>query len=656
MCGIAGFTFARGAPPDERLRHAEALARMTARIGHRGPDGRRGVLLDGAALGHARLAVVDLENGAQPMTDPRTGVTISYNGEIYNHVELRRAWSDAYPFRTHSDTEVILAGFVLEGIAAVRRFVGQFAFALFDPRDGTTWLARDRVGICPLYYARAAGGWAFASEVKALLAGGHVAPEFDPEGVLQSIRLWAPLPPRTCFRGVCCLPPAHVARIHGADIEVTRYWQVPLPNAGRASPGEEDAAVRRLADVLDEAVRLALRADVPVAAYLSGGLDSSLVCAIAQRELRGRLQTFSISFDRREYDEAAFQRHAATALGTRHQVTSIGSSDIGSLLPRVVWHGEQVLVRSAPAPLLRLSEEVRKAGTKVVLTGEGADEFFWGYDLFKETKLRAFWARQPGSRRRPLLFSRLYPYIPRMRQANAQLLARFFGAGIERPDAPTFSHQLRWMATARIARLLAPGFAAGYDPTRDVVASMPQEVARARPLARAQHIEVQTLLSGYLLSAQGDRMLLGNGVEGRFPFLDHRVIELACSLPDELKLRVLVEKYALRRLAQGLLPADLARRTKQPYRAPVLGALVGPGTPEWARRALSRDAVDAVGVFSGEKVERLAQRAAAAVGHESESDAMALMAIASTHLLHESLLRMGAPSTAEMRKLEVELL
>jgi asparagine synthase (glutamine-hydrolysing) len=655
MCGIVGFTFASSQRSADRARLADVLARMTASVRHRGPDGRRGVVLEGAALGHARLAIVDVEGGVQPMTDPQTGVTLVFNGEIYNHVELRREWAGAYPFRTRSDAEVILAGFVRFGIDVVRRFVGQFAFAIFDPRDGATWLARDRVGICPLYVARTDDGWAFASEVKALFASGQVEPALDPVGVLQSIQLWAPLAPRTCFRRVSAVPPAHVARLDRAEIRLTRYWDLPVASPEPGSPAEIDAAARALGDRLTEAVRLTLRADVPVAAYLSGGLDSSLVCAIAQRELGGSLQTFSVSFDRPEYDEAAPQREAARALGTEHHVTRIGTSEIASLLPSVVRHAEQVLLRSAPAPLFRLSELVRSHGTKVVLTGEGADEFFWGYDLYKETKLRSFWARQPSSRLRPKLFARLYPYLPRM-QRHPMLASAFFATGLEQPDSPIFSHQPRWVTAGRIGRLFAPLFAlalAGHDPVADVLAAMPPDVARARPLARAQYLEAQTLLPGYLLSAQGDRMLLGHGVEGRFPFLDHRIIELACALPERMKLDVLTEKAVLRRLARDLLPSSLARRTKQPYRAPIVGALVGPAAPDWARRALSRDAVDALGVFSGEKVERLARRAAASIGHESEADAMALMAVASTQLLEDEVLGAGQPTAAERETVEV---
>ncbi|HVY29628.1 MAG TPA: asparagine synthase (glutamine-hydrolyzing) [Polyangiaceae bacterium] len=653
MCGIAGFTFPQGTSwHGDRAR----IQRMTAALRHRGPDEQRARILDGAALGHARLATVDLQGGRQPMTDPRTGVTLIFNGEIYNHAELRERWSPDYAFRSRSDTEVLLAGFALEGHEVVRRFVGQFAFALFDPRDGSLWLGRDRVGICPLYYANTTRGVAFASELRSIFAGGEVAAALDPRGVHQSIRLWGPLAPRTCFRDVLALPPGHLACLRGHELRLFEYWQLPQPSRERARAESEPSALRALEETLIEAVKLTLRADVPVATYLSGGLDSSLLCAIAQRELGGTLQTFSVGFERPEFDETSFQREAARALATSHTATTIREQEIATLLPQVVRHAEQVLIRSAPAPLFRLSSLVRSSGTRVVLTGEGADEFFLGYDLFKETKLRQFWSRQPKSRLRPLLLSGLYPYMPRMRQ-GAELSGQFFGLGLEQADSPIFSHQLRWMATARIGRFFSNELLenlAGHDPVAELVTTLPERVLGAPPLERAQYIEAKTLLSSYLLSAQGDRMLLANSVEGRFPFLDHRLIEHASTLPESFKLKVLEEKYLLRRLASNYLPVSLAKRPKQPYRAPIAGALAGDAAPEWARRLLSREAVDAVGVFSGHRVEQLVSRAGLALGQVSEADSMALMAVASTQLLHAQLVNGAPPTRDDAEAVEVE--
>lgn len=635
MCGIAGFTIPQGLPAAARReRYGERGRAMVASLFHRGPDAQRVSLLDGAVLGHARLSIVDLAQGHQPMCDPETGVAVAFNGEIFNWLELK-ASLPGYRFRTTSDTEVLLAAFLARGIDCVKDFVGQFAFAVWDPRDATLWLARDRVGIRPLYLARTGEGVAFASEAKALFAGGWLAPRLDERGVVDAVHLWAPMTPRTQFDGVEALPPAHVACVKDGVVTQRRYWALDLSDGNVRRDLSMDEAKEAVRAVLDDAVTLRLRADVPVAAYLSGGLDSSLICALAQRRLGGTLQTFSVGFAQARYDERAFQQEVATALGTTHHVVEVQDADVGALLPEVVWHGEQVLVRSAPGPFLALSRLVRQHRTKVVLTGEGADEVFLGYDLYKETKVRQFWARQPRSPHRPRLFARLYPYLP-LSQQSPEVLRDFFGIGLEHPEAFDFSHQVRWTNTGRVARFFSKDFAArvaAYDVTEAVRAQLPPEVQGWRPLARAQALEMATLLSGYLLSAQGDRMLMGNSVEGRFPFLDHRVIEAAARLPDRVKLDGLEEKAVLKRLARGLVPDDVLARPKFPYRAPIAEALVGPSAPEWCRALLTKPAVDATGVFDGGKVEKLVAKLAKATAAPSEADNMALVAVATTELL-----------------------
>ena len=641
MCGIAGFTLPAGTPPEERLaRFGPRLRRMTASLHHRGPDEQRGLVLDGAAFGHTRLSILDLSGGSQPMRDPATGLTVVFNGEIFNYLELReRLAAQGYPFRTRSDTEVILASFLARGIDCVQDFVGQFAFALFDPRDGLLWMARDRTGIHPLYYALTAEGLCFASEAKAIFASGWLQPRLDPAGLKQTVHLWSPLAPRTSFEGVQQLPAAHVARFDGARLQSRRYWDIDL------SPENVDAdlrlgeAVDRLGAALGDAVRLRLRADVPVAAYLSGGLDSSLICALAQEQLGGTLGTFSVSFAQARYDEGEYQHEVAAALRTAHRSVRIEDREIGALLPAVVRHAEQVLLRSAPAPFLQLSRLVRSAGIKVVLTGEGSDEIFWGYDLYKETAVRRFWARQPGSPHRPRLFQRLYPYLQLSRQ-SPEMLRQFFGLGLEEPDAFDFSHRIRWTNSGRVSRFFSADFAErtrDCDPAAAVRDSLPPRVLSWPALPRAQYLEMQTLLSGYLLSAQGDRMMMANSVEGRFPFLDHRVMELAARMPPGLKLRVLDEKHVLKRFAAARVPARVLQRPKIPYRAPIAEALTGPDAPAWAKELLDRAAVDAVGVFDGARVGKLVEKLAARRAEPSEADNMAVIAAATTQLLSREL-------------------
>lgn len=656
MCGIAGFTFpAGGGASAARQEHAGRLRRMTASIQHRGPDAQRALLLDGVGLGHARLSIVDLEGGHQPMTDPRTGLTVVFNGEIFNHVELREQLAGRYAFRTRSDTEVILAAFLAWGIDCVRRFEGQWAFALWDPRDRTLWLSRDRVGICPLYYALLPGGQlAFGSEAKALFAGGLVAPALDARGLKQTFQLWSPVAPRTSFEGVSLLPPAHAARFRDGTLETFRYWDLDF-GVEPASP-DEPRLLEELGAVLERAVRLRLRADVPVAAYLSGGLDSSLLCALAQGQLGGTLRTFSVGFAHARFDERQHQATVADALRTQHRVVELKDGDIGTLVPGVIFHAEQAMMRSAPAPFLRLSQWVRENGIRVVLTGEGSDEMFLGYDLFKETQVRQFWARHPGSKLRPLLLRRLYPTLS-VSQQNVELLREFFGMGLEAPEALGFSHLVRWANSGRILRFLAPEFAAKVvdeDPVASVLQSVPAQVARWRPLARAQYLEAKTLLSGYLLSAQGDRMLLGNAVEGRFPFLDTAVMEFAARVPERLRLKGLDEKHLLKRFARGKVPASILERHKFPYRAPIAGALVGPEAPPWARELLAPEAVAKVGVFDARKAERLVAKLRAPNAAESEADTMALFAMASTQLLAHHFLSPRPPPQAAVDAVVLE--
>jgi asparagine synthase (glutamine-hydrolysing) len=413
--------------------------------------------------------------------------------------------------------------------------------------------------------------------------------------------------------------------------------------------------VEEVGELLEDAVRLRLRADVPVAAYLSGGLDSSVVCAIAQRQLGGTLSTFSVRFPQGAYDERQYQDDVASQLGTRHVSAEVAEREIGELLPAVIEHGEQVLLRSAPAPLLRLSASVRQHATRVVLTGEGSDEIFLGYDLYKETKVRQFWGRSPGGAWRAAHLGRLHASQPRP-PIGADLLREFYGVGLDRLDAVEFSHLVRWGASGRVARFFSPEFAARTeqeDPVESLVRSLPARVHRWRPLARAQYIEMETLLSGYLLSAQGDRMLMANAVEGRFPFLDHRLIEYAARLPDTLKLRRLREKYVLREYARRWLPPHVLERPKFPYRAPVADALVGPAAPAWSAEAFAPESVRALGVFDPEKVRRLVAKLEARPAAATEADGMALMAIASTQLLGRALRRPRPIATAELAAVEM---
>jgi asparagine synthase (glutamine-hydrolysing) len=334
----------------------------------------------------------------------------------------------------------------------------------------------------------------------------------------------------------------------------------------------------------------------------------------------------------------------AARIESDHHEVVVRGGDIADAFSAVVAHAERPLLRTAPAPLFLLSRLVHVAGIKVVLTGEGADEMFAGYDLFREGKVRRFWGRQPASSLRPRLLERLYPYLARSPVAQRAFAREFFGRGRERPDAPGFAHQTRWTPTAALQRLFAPEVREAVrhvDPVARLLAELPPEFARWPALAQDQYLEVRTLLSGYLLASQGDRMLMAHSVEGRFPFLDAEVVELANALPPSYKLRVLDEKHVLKRAAAGLVPPEVLARPKQPYRAPDAASFVARGAPAWIGDVLAPGAVARAGVFAPDAVERLWRkcRASAEGGAFSNADNMALVGVVSTGLLHDQLVR-----------------
>src|SRR5690349_6631162 len=567
MCGIAGYF----ALTPRSLAPREVLGRMVEAVRHRGPDDG-GLYYDGrAALGHRRLSIIDLSGGKQPLATADANLWVTFNGEIFNYVELREELlARGAAFRTKSDTETILHAYQHFGPDCVQSFNGDFAYGLWDRRNQRLVLARDRMGVRPLYYTVHDGVLVFASEVKSLFLYPGLRPELDPLGLDQCFTFWAPLAPRTAFKGVFELPAGYQLIAENGAVKIAPYWQLRFPARRDARPMSEQQAAEHVEALLAHATRIRMRADVPVGAYLSGGFDSSATTALA-KEHNERLRTFSLEFEVPELDESAYQRQLVAALHTDHSALRCKGDDIAESFPAVIRHTERPIVRAAPAALYLLSRQVRDHGFKVVLTGEGADEVFGGYDIFKEALVRRFWARQPSSKRRPLLLRRLYPYLGALQAQPMAYLEAFFRTGLEAIDDPLFSHLPRFTLTRRISQFYSAELRAtinGYDPLAELRASLPSEFQTWHPLSRAQYLETRCLLPGYILSSQGDRVAMAHAVEGRFPFLDHRVVELGAALPPALKVRGLKEKYVLRRALGRELPREIVERPKQPYRAP----------------------------------------------------------------------------------------
>ena len=614
---------------------------MLAMIRHRGPD-EFGIYLDGpAGLGSARLSIIDLSTGQQPIANEDGRLWIVFNGEIFNYLELRpELESRGHRFRTSSDTEVLLHAYEEFGPECLQRLNGQFAFAVWDTRAQSLFLARDRLGVRPLFYSQKDGQLVFGSEIKAVLAAGTVRAEIDPAALGQIFTFWCPVSPRTIFRDIVELPPGHYLVAREGKLSIKPYWELRFPStdgaAGADAPGKTtedyEEEFRRL---LVDAATVRLRADVPVGAYLSGGLDSAIIASIIRNFTHNRLDTFSIAFDDASFDESAWQQRMARFLGTEHQVVHATHADIGRVFPEVIWHTETPVTRTAPAPMFLLSKLVRDSGYKVVLTGEGADEFLAGYDIFKEAKVRRFWAAQPKSAWRPLLLRRLYPDIEGLAKSNPALLAAFFSDGLMQTDSPEYSHALRWRNGRRNGRFLSEEVRREANGQERGVLSglLSSDFGNWAPLARAQFLEIKLFLSQYLLSSQGDRMGMAHSIEGRFPFLDCRVVEFCNRLPPKLKLRGLTEKYLLKRLGRQWLPPEIWQRPKRPYRAPIHRSFFGESTPDYVNELLSPEKLRATGLFKPEAVGQFVQklRRGARIG---ESDDMALAGILSTQLVH----------------------
>ena len=631
MCGIAGIWHR-----DRRSVNGEALRRMTSALTHRGPDEEGYHFEAGIALGHRRLSIIDLATGQQPLCNEDGTVWVAFNGEIFNYLELRRDLEKrGHQFRTTSDTEVLVHLYEEKGLDFVTELNGQFAIAMWDGRRRRLVLARDRVGIRPLFYATLADGTVlFGSEMKAIFAHGELNAELDPVALGQIATLWVTVPPRTPFKHIEELPPGRLLVVDERGRSERRYWRYDFPDEHDYEDRPFSYWRDQVRDLLQDAVRLQLRADVPVAAYLSGGLDSSILSALVKRFHNHDLTTFSVGFRDARFDEREFQRQMVAHLQTDHRQIEVSDADIGNAFADVIRLAERPMLRTAPAPLLALSGLVRSSGIKVVLTGEGADEVFAGYNIFREDKVRRFWARNRDSSWRPLLLSRLYGYVNRDPRAEA-FWRLFFSKGLENTSDPYYSHRIRWHNTAQIKGVFSPELRSEMQSDDELFAELEGYLDPGRerwhPLCRAQYLEMSLFLSNYLLNSQGDRMMMGNSVEGRVPFLDHRLIELAARIPPKYKLRVLNEKFLLKKAFADLLPPAIHARPKQPYRAPISACFRGENL---VSQLLQPDALATTGLTSVKAVGTLLRKADAGTGAMSERDEMALATAASLQLLH----------------------
>lgn len=585
MCGIAGVHVGRGGAPvgEHELRD------MLGLLHHRGPD-EEGVHVEGrVALGIRRLSIIDPEGSHQPLASDDGSLVLVCNGEIYNFRALRsRLIARGHRFSTGGDVEVILHLYEELGDDLVHELRGMFAFALWDRRAGRLLLARDRLGIKPLYHVRHGERLLFASEIKALFVDPAVPREIDHEGLVHYLsRKFVPAP-ATLFAGVRALPPGHLL-VHDRDgTRVRRWWQLPSRQTGPSSEAEAAAMLREL---LIDAVRSHLVSDVPFGAFLSGGVDSSTIVALMSQELSSAVRTYSVGYGGEDapISETPYARLVAARFGTVHREVLLGARDLVERLPDVVWHLDQPVADEACLPNLLVSE-LAATEVKMVLTGEGGDELFAGYARYPAERWSPAVGALPAPLRRSLV--RLVDALPGLRRPKIAMRAL-----AETDEAARLVQWFPLFSAHAIGPLLAPDVRASVD--RSVVLERVREelasCSNDRPLPRMLHLDTVQWLVDDLL-ARGDKTSMAASLEARVPLLDHPVVEFAASLPDHLKIRRGERKRLLRTVASEWLPQEILDRPKQGFPTPVSRWFRGEARP-MLRDALSTEAVRARGLL-----------------------------------------------------------
>jgi asparagine synthase (glutamine-hydrolysing) len=574
MCGICGwFEFTPKRHPDEKKTVAE---RMNATLAHRGPDKTGAAVFDKAALAMSRLSIIDLTTGHQPMINDAETLAIVYNGEVYNFRDLRQELeARRHCFHTRSDTEVVLRAYEEWGCECVRHLGGMFAFAIYDGRREATkrsgqasangdrlFLARDRVGKKPLYYYHDTECFMFASEIKAILAHPHIPCEIN-RRVIPLYLAYGYIPaPYTMFEGIHELPPGHTLTVQNGQITVRQYWEVPLASAADDQPCEQ-AYRERLRELLETAVRKRLSSDVPLGAFLSGGLDSTAVVAVMTRLMSQPVKTFAIGFeDDPTFNEMEYARLAARTYSTEHH-EFIVRPDAIELLPKLVWHYDQPFADSSAIATYLVAKLTREHVT-VALTGDGSDELFAGYERFVAARLAEVYRGTPQVLQAAL--THLLRALPESTRYNGFVRrARRF---VENAPLPLAQSYFGWVGIFRdgfLRELLAED--TDVDPVAHFQTCFDQ-VQDLDPISQLLYVNTKTYLPGDLL-VKTDRMSMANSLEARSPFLDQELMEFAAHIPSRLKLRGMTTKYILKRALEGLVPEEIIRRKKHGFGVPV---------------------------------------------------------------------------------------
>ncbi len=589
MCGICGVLNAE-APAEQSV-----LQSMLQSIVHRGPDDEGMYCADNLALGMRRLSIIDLAGGQQPMYNEDGQIVIVFNGEVYNYIELAEDLKKrGHKFKTVCDTEVIVHLYEEMGVECVQELRGMFAFALYDMREQRVFIARDRLGIKPLYYTQVGDSLVFGSEIKAIMQHPQVNAELDLNALNNFLSLKYVPSPQTLFKGVHLLEPGHRLIWTRDNMVTERYWDVSFE---RGDITDEGAAQEQLEALLEESVRLRLRSDVPFGAFLSGGIDSSLIVALMSQEMNQPVKTFTVGFEAAEANELPYARMIAERFQTDHHEVMVNPDDFPRLTEKIVYHLDQPIADQATLATYMVSS-LAAQHVKMVLTGEGGDELFAGYARYAGEQFADAFDTLPGAVKKVALAAA--DRLPRMRRQKIALYAL--------AQSDEVSRYVSWFPlfnADRKEQLLTQAFkgAVSADDANQVFARHLNTTDAVEPLHRMLYVDTKLWLADDLL-ARGDKMTMAASLEGRVPILDHKLVEFAASLPPTMKLKGMQRKYLLKKVAGKHLPDEIITRKKQGFPIPI-SLWFRTGAKDYVRDMLSPDTVRRRGLFNPAYVEQL---------------------------------------------------
>ncbi|MDH5800325.1 MAG: asparagine synthase (glutamine-hydrolyzing) [Gammaproteobacteria bacterium] len=612
MCGIAFIYNNNGS--DHGLHGIHAMVKA---LTHRGPDQQNAQISGHCALGHTRLSIVDIQGGVQPMVSDDERYSIVFNGEIYNYRTLRQTLEKRkHVFQTQSDTEVILRAYVEYGAACVKELRGMFAFAIYDSRSGELFVARDRVGIKPLYYYWNDGVLVGASEIKGVFAGCDLEPKFNLHSIQNFFKYQFSICPYTVFDSVLELPPGYTLSLSpGGEPKLREYWDLEFPLEHDHENFPEAYWLDRFEAALHDAVDSHMIGDVPIGAYLSGGIDSSTTAGLLAQHYPDVVNTFTVRFSNPNADESAITAGIADHIGVPlHQLTMDDSREGGYLdaLEQTIYAIEQPQRMAVDVPFFLLSELVNNNNYKVVYTGEGADEILAGYDCYRQNNIR-LWGNSLMDEE-----MRLQYYLDEFgdfAQDYMRMLAQLHHPQQQRQVEQTFGFYPVWRDLWHVMQGPSEGLFTGdflkccetNEQMQEMAAQIKPNVDGVHPLNQSLYMEVKTRLPGWIL-LKGDRLAMANGVEVRVPFLDHPLVELAAQIPPDLKLNGMDEKYILKMVMRDRLPQHPQQFKKRAFYTPIREWFFRDDLARELDRYLSREAILDSSLFDPDKVQQIRQK------------------------------------------------